>query len=142
MFTARLVAGVLISCFSAGCSYIFVDAPPPQARRSARLECTTSRLAPGFDVLFAGLQGVRTGAAIGASDSTYENAPLNRGADVGIGIALLALHASSAVWGFSKTATCRDLKADPDMAATTSPGVRGPWPAPVAMPMPVPSLPR
>jgi hypothetical protein len=101
---------VALCSSTSGCSFIFVS-PPDERIRSAHQDCTRSRIAPGFDTAFATLQVIRTGIALSAADSVYENPdqPLSRGADVGLGLGLTALFVGSAVYGFANTSSCRAL---------------------------------
>ena len=100
----------------AGCSFIFVDAPPSRAPRTERisseseLSCTTSKAAPIIDTIIAGLQGVRAGVAAAADDSAYDGLPISRGADITLGVGFMALFAASAGYGYVMTGKCKDLK--------------------------------
>lgn len=108
-----------------GCSFLFTTAPK-HAEPSAQFEsnkCTTSKAAPIADTLIAGLEGARIGIALSADQSTYDNAPISRTADVGLGVGFLALFAASAVYGYYVTGECSarrskgvivDTRKDPD----------------------------
>jgi len=97
-----------------GCSLLFVNAPPkpPPVEPSARAEvsCTSSKAAPVLDTVFATLEVGRTALAAAAPDSTYQNAPISRGADIALGIGFASLFLASAVYGFTQTSECRALK--------------------------------
>jgi hypothetical protein len=115
----RIAFLLLSSVLLAGCSALFVTAPPATPSRSGSApsadvepECTTSAAAPIVDVVVAGLQAVRTGLALGASDADYVDFPISRGADIGIGATLAGVFAVSAVYGFTTTASCSDAKRD------------------------------
>jgi hypothetical protein len=108
------VALAAVLPLGASCSMLFVKQLPPVGQRTRYNRCTTSQVAPGFDVAFAGLQGVRTAYALTAPDSAYPpNAALPREADVIIGLALMTVHVASAAIGFMATAECRRVLADP-----------------------------
>jgi hypothetical protein len=100
-----------------GCSFIFVDAPPP--RRAERVaphsavKCTTSKAAPVVDTIITGLEVVRTAVAAGASEGDYNGAPISRGADIGFGLGFTALFGASAIYGFVVTGNCKDQKGGP-----------------------------
>ena len=97
------LAGVL-----PGCSFLFTTAPK-HADSPAEFvsnKCTTSKAAPIVDSVLAGLEGVRTGVALAADKSAYQNAPISRGADIGLGLGFLALFGASAIYGFYVTGEC------------------------------------
>jgi len=98
-----------------GCSFIFVEGPPPDHPQRTIVDCSTSNVAPVLDVLFAGYQMVRIGMAANATDADYEDAPIDRSADIGFGIGFFVLHTASAVYGFSTTSACKDAKAEAEM---------------------------
>ncbi len=107
------VALIALSPGVSGCSFLFTTAPPSHAERlppGAPLECTTSKLAPALDTTFAAAEGVRTGLALAADDSNYEDKPIGRGLQVGVAAGLTALFAAAAVYGFSITGGCKDAK--------------------------------
>jgi hypothetical protein len=95
---------------SAGCSFIFVRGPPSQPRQTRVVDCTTSRVAPVLDTIFGGLEAVRTGVALAASDANYQNTSINRSADIGLGLAFTGLFVGSAVYGYIETGRCDDIK--------------------------------
>ena len=109
------LAGVL-AFMSSGCSLLFVKGPPDASSSEIisgpGAECTSSKLAPGFDTAFAGLEIVRTGLAASADDSVYQNPNqlLSREADVGLGIGFAALFLGSAIYGFATTERCTKLQ--------------------------------
>jgi len=118
-----------------GCSFLFTTAPK-QADSPAEFvskKCTTSKAAPIVDTVIAGLEGVRTGIAVAADKSVYENAPISRGADIGLGLGFLALFGASAIYGYYVTGECssrhdRALVAeppkDPDQPRASEPNER------------------
>jgi hypothetical protein len=97
---------------ASGCSFLFVTRPPPPAERGRNFDCTSSNVAPVIDTLIAGWQVIRTVIALSAPESAYTNAPLSRGADIGVGIGLLGLFAASAGTGYNATSECREALAD------------------------------
>ena len=91
-----------------GCSFLFTTAPK-HAQPSVEFvsnKCTTSKAAPIVDTVIAGLEGVRTGLALAADQSTYDHAPISRGADIALGVGFLALFGASAIYGYSVTGEC------------------------------------
>lgn len=89
-----------------GCSLFFVQSPPTPRLPDQPVACTTSNAAPIVDSVVAGLQLVRVGYAISQKESDYEDFPISRGADIGIGVGLLAVFAASAAYGFGVTGSC------------------------------------
>jgi hypothetical protein len=147
------IAIVTLLATSSGCSFIFVKTPPADGRivKARAGDCTSSRLAPGFDTAFGTLQLVRTAMAAAAPDRVYEdpNQPLSRGADIGLGVGFAALFVGSAVYGFVNTSRCSRLRANLDSDTSTSEEPAEKWqptasaspstpvdPAPTAAPAP------
>lgn len=107
--TSILTAGLILS---QGCSLIFVTTPPESLPKDPRQEvsCTSSVVAPVVDTVIGAYQGLRTGVAIAADDSDYQDYPISRPADVALGLGFAALFVGSAVYGYSSTSACSDLK--------------------------------
>ena len=114
MKSLSAVASILICASSTlGCSLLFTNGPDTEAAPSAAKippDCSTSRIPPIADTTLAAFQGVRTGLAIGASDSVYVDSPMSREVDIGLGIGLVAAYAGSAVYGFYTTAACDEAE--------------------------------
>lgn len=128
----RAAASLLLVSSNFGCSFIFVRTPPSDGRITPRVrstDCTSSKIAPGFDTAFGALQLVRTGLAASAPDSTYENpnAPLSREADIALGVSFAALFVSSAVYGFVNTSRCSRLQHGDDDAPENLPDPPETW---------------
>ena len=105
---AVLVGVSCVSCVLClpGCSWLFVEAPRAQVTPSQPVTCTRSKAAPIIDSVVTGLQTVRVVYALSQSEADYDDFPISRGADIGLGLGFTALFAASAVYGFSTTATC------------------------------------
>lgn len=116
----RAALSLLLLSSSSGCSFIFVRTPPSDGRISTvrSSNCTSSKLAPGFDTAFGALELVRTGMAATADKSVYSNpdAPLSREADIALGAGFAALFVGSAVYGFVNTSRCSRLQNGDDRA--------------------------
>jgi hypothetical protein len=112
----RPTFAAVLAFASSGCSLLFIKAPPEsppsQFTPGSSIECTSSKIAPGFDTAFAALEVVRTGLAASADDSVYSNPnqPLSRGADVALGIGFASLFLGSAIYGYATTARCSRLQ--------------------------------
>lgn len=107
---------ILALCIgSSGCSFLFVKRPPSHPEEvppTEPIDCTRGKAAPIIDSIVAGVQVARVGFAATADDSVYQDATLSRGADIGLGLALAALYAGSAAYGFATTSKCADVKAN------------------------------
>jgi hypothetical protein len=68
--------------------------------------CTSSKVAPAIDAALAGLEGVRTGIALSEDDSSYQNSPISRNTDIGLGVGFAALFLASSIYGFYETGEC------------------------------------
>ena len=106
------VSALLGLAASSGCSYAFVEGPPPPSANAGLVRCTTGMWAPVLDSAVAGLQSVRLLLAANASDADYDydQATLSRDWDLGIGIAMLTVFGSSAVFGYLRVTECRAAK--------------------------------
>ena len=140
------VLGLVLAC--SGCSYIFVTGKPANVEAlppSEPITCTTSKVTPILDTVFAGLEVARTAYAVSLSDGDYSGQPLNRGADIGIGASLVALFASSAIYGYLVTGSCADAKSQHERQRQQYLYPAGPppveFPAQSAPPAPQPASP-
>ena len=108
----RSIYASALACLAtlSGCSFVFVTAPPAQHAELHSFQCTTSRVAPVVDTVIAGLETIRTGIAIAAKESDYQDFPISRGADIGFGVGLTTLFAAAAIYGYNVTADCEDAK--------------------------------
>ncbi|MES1186067.1 MAG: hypothetical protein ABUL60_19805 [Myxococcales bacterium] len=143
---------LLLLSSTSGCSFIFVRTPPNDGRIATRVrsgDCTSSKLAPGFDTAFGALELVRTGMAASASNSVYDrpDAPLSREADIALGASFTALFLGSAIYGFINTSRCSRLQQgdEQDQEDASAPpsrwGTATPRATPVAEPPPAAAAP-
>jgi hypothetical protein len=130
----------LVLCVSlgslSGCSFLFVHSPPAQHAQLHYFDCTSSKAAPVIDTVVAGLEAVRTGVAISASEGDYAGYPISRGADIGFGLGLTALFTAAAIYGYNATGDCADAKEALERRAEEAPEM-GPGPPPGAPPPPM-----
>jgi hypothetical protein len=91
----------------AGCSLAFVNGPPPNHQKLAYFDCSSSRALPTLDLLVAGAATVDAipGVANGASG-------LSNHAELAVFGTEAALFAASAIYGYSKTAECREAQSE------------------------------
>lgn len=132
----------LVSVVSGGCSFLFVNGPPPNHRTSSFFGCTSSNALPFVDVAFAA-GSILEAFDPGAGSSGYATASGAQAANVVAYGATAALLAASAAYGFSKTSRCREAQAEllarlppPIASGRTPPVPYDPW---VAHPSPMPS---
>ncbi len=115
------VLGIFVLTPTAGCSLVFVEPPPKVAEgsRPAPVDCTTSKAAPALDSIAAGLEVVRMAYAASADDKDYKDFPISREADIALGLTFATLFAGSAIYGYTKTSTCRKTKHAFEIAGAT-----------------------
>jgi hypothetical protein len=102
---------VLFGLLSTGCSFLFVQAPPANARKlppSEPLVCTTSKAAPTIDALVTGFQVIRTVYAMNADNGDYSGFPISRTADIVLGAALTTTFLVSSMYVYATTGECVD----------------------------------
>jgi hypothetical protein len=124
---------VLLSVSGSGCSFVFVDGPPTMHKQLPYFECTSSNALPTVDLVLGAVIGIGAGAELAASSGSTYSSGNNTGAAVAIGEA--ALFAASAIYGYQKTSSCREAKADLMLRLPRNPGY-GPGFGPYAPPPP------
>lgn len=92
-----------VALLQAGCSAVFVDAPPADPQTQRYFDCTSSRLAPVSDTVLTGVAALATLGAV-SDDSSSRAASLAFGSAVTIALGASAIH------GFSTTSDCRLAK--------------------------------
>lgn len=107
---ARAVqACALAACALAGgpgCSFLFVDGPPPNHATSVDpIDCTQSRAAPIIDTIFAGLYGLSA-----VSTATEHGSASGTGSRAALMLGVAAVELASAAHGYANTADCREAK--------------------------------
>jgi hypothetical protein len=94
-----------------GCSFILVRGPVKEAPgRYAPAACTSSRAVPWLDFSLAAAQGYAAFYVLGQTDAQYEGKALSREELAWTLAGTTMLHAVSAMYGFSKVATCREIR--------------------------------
>ncbi len=101
---------------TSGCSFLFVDAPPANAKHLNAFSCTTSNALPITDGVIAGLAVVDTAEFLLEGTSTIDaQGNLTKKPDYGAAVgsaAVAALFAASSVVGHSHTTECKEATAD------------------------------
>lgn len=121
------LAGVMLAG-TPGCSFIFTQGPRRDYREHAYVDCSTTMAPPVIDTIFGGLLGI--GAAVVATSPPGRNqSDGNHRLVSAIAIAEAAVAAGSAVYGYQRTAACRNAKAQVAKTQTFAPPP-GPWPPP------------
>jgi hypothetical protein len=133
-----------LAFLSAGCSFVFTSGPPPVEQRPPPpqpVDCSTSVAPPAIDTVVAGLEAVRTAIALGAKNSDYSGAPIDRTTDITVGVALFGVFALSATYGYFTTARCgqlNDQRAELPWQSAPSPSLSPVPPLPPVQPAPPP----
>jgi len=91
-----------------------------------------------LDGILTGYELVRVGYAAQARDSDYSGLPINRGTDLALGAASLALFLSSTIYGVLNTSACYRLKHGPALGEET-PGITREFEPDVAPPAAAPA---
>jgi hypothetical protein len=99
---------------TSGCGFLFVDAPPANAKKLQTFTCTTSNTFPTADLVAGGFVlfyggGVGLAAAAASSNTGGGSAVYALPVAAVAGTALLV---ASAVSGYSKTSACREATAE------------------------------
>lgn len=107
---------VLVLALVSGCSFVFVSGPPPQHEQLPYFSCTESRVAPVLDTIFAVLQGANFILATSSSDEQWADnfngdPPISRSASIPLYAVATLLAVGGAYYGYTRTAECRDARA-------------------------------
>jgi hypothetical protein len=102
---AVLVAA--LGVMPAGCSLAFVNGPPPNHQKLAYFDCSSSRALPTLDLLVAGAATVDAIPGVANSASGLSNHT-----ELAVFGTEAALFAASAIYGYSKTAECRQAQSE------------------------------
>jgi hypothetical protein len=131
---AVLVAA--LGVMPAGCSLAFVNGPPPNHPKLAYFDCSSSRALPTLDLLVAGAATVDAIAGTAGGTSAL---PSSR-ADLAVFGTEAALFAASAIYGYSKTAECREAQSEMLKRAARTPTLADPpgYGGPYGRPAPPP----
>jgi hypothetical protein len=103
---AVLVAA--LGVMPAACSLAFVNGPPPNHQKLAYFDCSSSRALPTLDLLVAGAATVDAIPGVANSASSLSSSRAN----LAVFGTEAALFAASAVYGYSKTAECREAQSE------------------------------
>jgi hypothetical protein len=120
---------VMLVCASlsgSGCSFVFVEGPPPPERRVGLVRCTTSSVAPVIDLVLVAMQAFRFFQAATENEVEYRSDKgVSREVGIWSSLAFGTLYTSSAIWGFNTVSHCREVK-DVEEQAGVSGGARPP----------------
>jgi hypothetical protein len=114
------LALLTLALATGGCSFVFVDGPPAAHKKLPYFECTSGRGWPSVDLALGAIYGIAGAAAIADGDG------YNSSESAITAVAAGALFAASAVYGYSKTETCREAKAELIARLPNSPAMPGP----------------
>jgi hypothetical protein len=126
---------VLVLALLSGCSFVFVSGPPPQHEQLPYFSCTESRVAPVLDTIFAVLQGANLILAASVDDEQWaENyngdPPISRTSSIPLYAVATLLGVGGAYYGYTRTAACRDAKAQAMGRSNRNFGQPQTWPPP------------
>jgi hypothetical protein len=137
-----------------GCSFAFVNGPPPNHRTSPFFSCTSGNGLPTLDAVGSTLALLDAVSFATSSTNDLSTTGSRRGDAIAFGVGAAVL-AASAAYGYKKTSECREAQADllrrtpvftgaPDPFAPRGPQVLyDPWVAhPPAAPAAAPAGPR
>jgi hypothetical protein len=137
-----LVLCAVAAAATNGCSFLFVDGPPPNAKKLRAFNCTSSNSWPTTDVILGGLTLLDgLGAVTSASQTTSGTS--NNANYVAAGVALggAALFAASAATGYKNASACRDATGElmtrlyqPNAPGFAPPGGFAPYAPPAPQP--------
>jgi hypothetical protein len=97
----------LLAVSATGCSFAFVDGPPAAHRQLPYFVCTQSNVLPTIDLALGGLAAIQAVSQYpSSSSSTSYSTGSKEEAYIAAGEA--AIFAASAIYGYSKTASCRE----------------------------------
>jgi hypothetical protein len=115
-----LTLGLVALLSTSGCSWIFVQPLPPEDHSYGYQPCTSSRLPPVIDTIFA-LTNVASAFYVGTRDNVA-----NKGVSVTFGIGVATLWTVSAVYGYSHTAECEEAHEVDEHGYLPPPHLRAP----------------
>ena len=127
---SSLVLSLVLVCAqlsSSGCSFVFVEAPPPPERRLGLVKCSTSSAAPVIDLVLVALQVFGFfQAATGDEVESRNDTGVSRETGIWLSLAFGTLYTSSAIWGFNTVSACREVKdAEEEQAEEDASRARG-----------------
>jgi hypothetical protein len=108
-----LVATLILASATGGCSFAFVNGPPPNHRQLSFFGCTSGNTIPTLDLAVGALSVVD--AVVAGSGGGNPDSSSSTGSHKGDAIAFAATAAllgASAAYGYKKTSECRDAQAD------------------------------
>jgi hypothetical protein len=100
-----VLMGALTLGSGSGCSFLFTDSPPARHTELPYFDCTSGRWAPNIDLTVAALYAL-------VAVTTLSQPSERRESDVvGGSLLLTGAFGGSAVYGYQRTAACREAKA-------------------------------
>jgi hypothetical protein len=152
--TRRLVALFGMLAFGgvgAGCSFVFMEGPPPDHQKMEYFDCTSTYGLAVADGLFALSGAIGAGTTLSQSNQDFadKNNGASRNAAAGLDIVLAGVTAASAAYGVIQATRCdhakEELKARIFLTPLRPPAPLAPLPAPpppaLPPPMPAPAAP-
>lgn len=106
-----LVATLILASATGGCSFAFVNGPPPNHRQLSFFGCTSSNTIPTLDAAVAALSVVDAVVAGTGGGGSTSSTGSSKG-DAITFAATAALLGASAAYGYKKTSECRVAEAE------------------------------
>jgi hypothetical protein len=110
-----------------GCSFAFVNGPPPNHRTSAFFGCTSSNGVPMLDTAAATVGLLDAVAFATGSGSDSNTTTGSRSGNAIAAGAVAAIFAASAAYGYKKTLECREAEVDLLRRTPVFTGAPGPF---------------
>lgn len=102
-------AGLLGLLASPGCSFIFVQGPPPPSANAVQVDCVGGMWAPVVDTVLTTPPTLLLLSRASQSDADHD-ALISRNWDLAIGAATLAVLGASAIFGYVRVSQCHAAK--------------------------------
>jgi hypothetical protein len=105
---------VLIGCLSvlaSGCSFAFVNGPPPGHQSLEDFSCTEGMTLPAIDAIWAGVGGVTMVGGLTA-DPNSGSGDAFKAIAITVGVGSLAVWGVSALVGFGRVDSCRTARSE------------------------------
>jgi hypothetical protein len=106
-----LVATLILASATGGCSFAFVNGPPPNHRQLSFFGCTSGNTIPTLDLAVGALTAVDAVVAGTGGGDTSTSTGSHKGDAIAFA-AMAAVLGASAAYGYKKTSECRDAEAE------------------------------
>ena len=108
--SSGVAAGLLGLLAGPGCSFIFVQGPPPPSANAVQIDCVGGMWAPVVDTVLTTPPTLLLVSRASQSDADHDDALISRNWDLAIGATTLALLGASAIFGYVRVSQCHAAK--------------------------------